>query len=369
VKIEGNIPLVDLRAQYQGIQAEIDAAIGRVLTTCGFVLGDEVAAFERSFADFCGTGHCLGVANGTDALELALEGAGVGRGDEVVTVAHTFIATAEAIVRLGATPVFVDVRSDTLLMDVSKVREALTDRTKAIVPVHLYGQCVDMDPLLALAAERNLVVVEDACQAHGATYRGRKAGSMGLAAAFSFYPGKNLGAYGDAGAVTTSDDRLAGWIRQARNHGRLTKYTHEFAGRNSRMAGLQGAVLAVKLAHLSDWNARRRYLAQGLKSRLDGDSRVHPVAEAGYGDPVYHLFVVQVDDRDGVVGRLQQAGIEAGVHYPVPLHRQPAFAGHAALNLPVTEAAAGRILSLPLWPEMNQAHLDRLAEALKQALG
>ena len=363
------IPLVDLHAQYRSIQGEVDEAFARVLGNCSFILGEEVQAFEVAFAEFCGASHCVGVANGTDALELALEGLGVGPGDEVVTVAHTFIATAEAILRVGAVPVFIDVRPDTLLMDPALIEGALTARTKAILPVHLYGQCVDMDPILDIAKLRSLVVIEDACQAHGATYKGRRAGSLGDAAAFSFYPGKNLGAYGDAGAVTTSSDLLAEWLRKARNHGRQTKYTHEFSGRNSRMAGLQGAVLSLKLRHLLGWNARRRALAAELVQRLVSMPSVMPVALAPMNESAHHLFVLQVENRDDVLAHLHQAGVEAGVHYPVPLHRQPALQHLSCKDLPVTEAAATRILSLPLWPEMTESHMDDLVAALRQAVG
>jgi dTDP-4-amino-4,6-dideoxygalactose transaminase len=363
------IPLVDLHAQYHSIKGEIDEAVSRVLGDCSFILGTEVQAFETGFAAFCGANHCIGVANGTDALELALEGLGVGPGDEVITVAHTFIATAEAILRVGAVPVFIDVKPDTLLMDPALIEGALTPRSKAILPVHLYGQCVDMDPIMEIARGRHLVVIEDACQAHGATYKGRTAGSLGDAAAFSFYPGKNLGAYGDAGAVTTSSDPLANWLRKARNHGRQTKYLHEFSGRNSRMAGLQGAVLSVKLRHLTAWNARRRALASELLRRLAPMPGVVPVSLAPTGESAHHLFVLQVDDRDQVLAHLQKAGIEAGIHYPVPLHRQPALQHLSSQDLPVTDAAAARILSLPLWPEMTEAHLDDLVAALGQAVG
>ena len=255
------IPLVDLKAQYLDLKADIDAAMSRVIDGTCFILGPEAKAFESEFARFCDVDHCVGCGNGTDALFLALKGLGVGPGDEVVTVSFTFIATAEAITMTGATPVFVDVCQDTLLMDPSKMEKAITPKTKAIVPVHLYGQTADMGAILAIAKKHGLLVVEDAAQAHGARFKGRRAGSMGHAAAFSFYPGKNLGAYGDAGAVVTSNERLAGWLRMARDHGRTSKYEHEFEAQSSRLDGLQAAILRAKLPHLDRWNARRREIA------------------------------------------------------------------------------------------------------------
>lgn len=359
------IPLVDLQAQYRSLKPAMDAAIQGVIDATSFVLGPTVEAFERDFAAFCRVDHCVAVGNGTDATVLALEALGVGRGDEVITVAHTFIATAEGISELGAVPVFVDVRPDSLLMDVSKVEAAITPRTKAILPVHLYGQTVDMDPLLELARARGLKVMEDACQAHGAEYKGRRAGSMGDAATFSFYPGKNLGAYGDAGAVVTRHAPVADLVRRKRNHGRATKYTHDLVGRNSRMDGLQGAVLGVKLPHLDAWNELRRRRAATYDELL-APFGVRRVATQEGCLPVFHLYVVRVADRDRVLDRLKAAGIEGGVHYPVPLHLQKAYEhlGLKAGALPVTEKAATEILSLPLWPEMDPAVQRTVVEAL-----
>jgi dTDP-4-amino-4,6-dideoxygalactose transaminase len=362
---EAKIPLVDLKTQYLSLKPEIDAVIQGVLDSASFILGPHVEAFETAFAAYCSVKHCVGMGNGTDATVLALESLGVGRGDEVITVAHTFIATAEGISELGALPVFVDIRPDTLLMDVSKIEAAITPRTKAILPVHLYGQTVDMDPLLEIAKRHGLRVVEDACQAHGAEYKGRRAGSMGDAATFSFYPGKNLGAYGDAGAVVTNHSEVADWIRRKRNHGRATKYTHDFIGRNSRMDALQGAVLNVKLPHLDEWNAKRRELA----ARYDFLLAPMGIKAIGIQEgcvPVHHLYVIRTSDRDKVQSRLAERGIEAGIHYPVPLHRQKAYF-HLAIPegcLPVTETAAAEILSLPLWPEMAFSDQDRVVEAL-----
>jgi dTDP-4-amino-4,6-dideoxygalactose transaminase len=355
------IPLVDLKAQYQALRPEIDEAIGRVIDRTSFILGEEVERFEAEFAAYCGVAHAVGCANGTDALTLALQAVGVRPGDEVVTVAHTFIATAEAIGAVGARPVFVDVLPGTLLMDPSLLERAITPRTRAILPVHLYGQMVDMDAVMAVARRRGLKVVEDAAQAHGARHRGRRAGSIGDAAAFSFYPGKNLGAYGDAGAVVTNDPAVAGWVAKARNHGRATKYEHDFEGRNSRMDGLQGAVLRVKLRRLDGWNERRRELARKYDARLAGTG-AKPVEVAAGAEPVHHLYVVETSDRDAALARLAAAGIEGGIHYPVPLHVQKAYAhvGLARGSLPVTERAAARILSLPLYPEMPAEAVDEI---------
>ena len=355
-----SIPLVDLKAQYQSIQPEIDAAIRRVVESANFIQGPEVAAFEEAFAAFCGVPYFRGVSSGTDAIEQALMALGIQAGDEVITTPHTFIATTEAICSVGAVPVFIDIDASTLLMDVTRIEAALTPRTRAIVPVHLYGQMVDMDPLMALARSRGLKVVEDCAQAHGATYRGRRAGSIGDAGAFSFYPGKNLGAFGDAGGVTCRDRAVADRITQARNHGRLTKYTHEFSARNARMDGLQGAVLAVKLVHLEAWTSRRRALAARYRECLAGVQEVRPVGSHGMGEEVYHLFVVRVPKRDAILARLQERGIEAGIHYPVPLHLQPAYSSMqlGAGSFPVCEAAAAEILSLPIYPEMTENDQD-----------
>ncbi len=368
--VPATIPLVDLQGQYLAIREEIDAAIARVLARASFILGEEVAAFEEEFAAYCGARWCVACANGTDALELALEAVGVGPGDEVITVAHTFIATAEAITSRGATPVFVDVRDDTLLMDVEAVERAVTARTRAVVPVHLYGQTVEMAPLLALARRHGLKVVEDAAQAHGARTEGRSAGALGDAAAFSFYPGKNLGAYGDAGAVVTSDAAVAGRMRQARDHGRSSKYEHDFPGRNSRMDGLQGAVLRVKLGHLESWNRTRRELAARYDRLLAGVPGVRTVTVAAGCEPACHLYVVRVPERDRVLAALRERGIQAGVHYPVPLHRQRAYAdlGLVAGDLPITERAAAEVLSLPLYAPMEPALVDRSAAALVAAV-
>jgi dTDP-4-amino-4,6-dideoxygalactose transaminase len=364
------VPLVDLHAQYASIKDEIDAAIGRTIDSAAFILGPEVEAFESEFAAFCEAGHCVACGNGTDALELVFKAFGIGPGDEVITVAHTFIATTEAISAVGARPVFVDVRPDTLLMNVGLIEQAITARTKAVLPVHLYGQPVDMDPLLVLARRHGLKVIEDAAQAHGARYGGRSAGTLGDAATFSFYPGKNLGAYGDAGAVVTNQTAIAEFIRKARNHGRAQKYEHDFEGRNSRMDGLQGAVLRVKLRHLDAWNRRRRELASLLDRSFAG-TRIRPVAAAPVAEPVYHLYVVRVPRRDEVAAELRRRGIEAGIHYPLSLHLQKAYSylGVSGGSLPVTEQAAGEVLSLPLYPEMSDGLALQCSAVLQEVVG
>ncbi|WP_428261292.1 DegT/DnrJ/EryC1/StrS family aminotransferase [Haliangium sp.] len=364
-----DIPLVDLKAQYREIRGEIDAAIRRVVDSAWFVGGDEVAGFERELAAYCEVAEAVACGSGTDALALALRGLGVGPGDEVVTVAHTFIATVAAIAAVGARPVFVDVCADTLVMDPDHLDEVVTARTRAIVPVHLYGQVADMDPIREVAARRGLAVLEDAAQAHGARYRGRRAGSLGVAAGLSFYPGKNLGAYGDAGAVVTGDAALAARVRRLRDHGRVGKYEHAELAGNSRMDAIQAAVLRVKLAHLEVWNQRRRALAAAYDAALAEVAEVRPVATGPAREHVYHLYVVRTPRRDHVLHRLRRAGVGAGIHYPIPCHRQaPVQALVGEVSLPVTEAAAAEILSLPIYPELPPeapAHIARIvADAL-----
>ena len=364
------VPLVDLAAQYQAIKGDIDAAIARVIANTSFILGPEVQAFEEAFAAYCRVGSCVGCGNGTDAVSLALQGLGVRPGDEVITVSFTFIASAEAITAIGAKPVFVDVCPNTLVMDVSKVEAAITPQTSAILPVHLYGQVVDMDSLLEIACHYGLKVVEDAAQAHGALYKGRRAGSMGDAAAFSFYPGKNLGAYGDAGAVVTNDPGVADWVAKARNHGRAAKYEHEFEARNSRMDGVQGAILNTKLDHLDTWNENRRKLAAEYDRLLADIPGVTPVSVDPRCQSVYHLYVVRVSDRDAVLSRLHKAGVEAGIHYPIPLHLQKAYAYLDPREgaLPVTDTVAAEVLSLPLYPELDFDTVQMCSNRLRECL-
>jgi dTDP-4-amino-4,6-dideoxygalactose transaminase len=359
------IDLANLAAAHAELQPELGQAIAAILGSSHFILGPEVAAFESEFAAACGVEHAIGVGNGTDALELALWAVGVGPGDEVITVANTFTATAEAIVRCGAVPRFVDVDPDTLLIDVAATEKAITPLTRAIVPVHLFGSCADMPRLMRLAWQHRLRVVEDCAQAHLATIAQGHAGSFGDAGTFSFYPGKNLGACGDAGAVVTRDGEVADRIRRARDHGRMSKYEHEFVGRNSRMDAIQAAVLRIKLRHLAGWTQRRREIADFFRQAFAASDCISVVQEPDGVAAVYHLFVVQVDNRDQVRKTLARQQVLTGVHYPVPLHHQLAFRGivDPSLQLPVTELAARRIVSLPLHPQMSDDEVRRVVDA------
>jgi dTDP-4-amino-4,6-dideoxygalactose transaminase len=366
-----HVPLVDLRVQHREIADEIARGFADVLESGAFILGEPVRVFEEAFARFCGVRHCVGVANGTDALELALRALGVGAGAEVVLPANTFVATAAAVVRAGATPVLVDCDPTTHLIDVAQVAHRLGPRTRAVIPVHLYGQVAPMEELASLAARAGVVLVEDAAQAQGATRHGRAAGAFGAAAGTSFYPGKNLGAYGDGGAVLTDADELARKVRALRNYGSEVKYHHPELGFNSRLDTLQAVVLSAKLARLAAWNAARREAARAydaLLARVPGVTR--PVTLAG-NEHVWHLYVVRVPGRDRVLERLHAAGVGAGVHYPVPIHLQPAFAGlgHRRGEFPATEAAAAEVLSLPIFPGITRAQQEHVAGALVAALG
>ena len=359
------IPLVDLREQLQGIRPEIEAALGRVLDSGQFVLGDEVAAFEREFASFCGGGEAIAVNSGTSALHLALLAAGIGPGDEVITVPFTFVATVSAIVYAGATPRFVDVEPVHFTIDPAALEAAITPRTRAVVPVHLYGQPADMAPLLEVARRHGLVVIEDAAQAHGAEYHGRRCGSLGDIAAFSFYPGKNLGAYGEGGAVVTSNPQYAETMRMLRDWGQAKKYEHRLKGFNYRMDGFQGAILRVKLVHLERWTEARRSRA-ALYGRLLSDSSLRPPAERAGCRHVYHVYTIRVTDREGTQTRLRERGIGTGIHYPIPVHLQPAHAdlGYVAGDFPASEQAAAEVLSLPMFPELTDAEVETVAAAV-----
>lgn len=359
------VPFVDLSAQYASIKEEVNQAIAGVLERTDFILGRDVERFEAEFASFCGADYAVGVDSGTSALELALRALGVGPGDEVITAANTFIATALAISFTGATPVLVDVDPHTYTVDAAALKEAITPRTKAIVPVHLYGQPTDMDPILELAEQHALAVVEDACQAHGATYKGRRAGSLGHAAAFSFYPGKNLGAYGDAGAVVTNDAKVAESLKMLRNYGSAKKYHHETLGFNRRLDTLQAAVLRVKLRYLDAWSDARREHAALYTQLLEG-SVVTPT-RAAYASPVYHLYVVRVQERERFQAHLSNQGISTGIHYPVPVHLQPAYEdlGYKRGDFPITERYAQEIVSLPMYPELTPSLITRVADAVK----
>jgi len=358
------VPYLDLKAQYQSIKPEIDAAIARVLDSCQFVLGSEVAGFEQEFATYCGAAECIALNSGTSALHLALLAAGVGTGDEVITVPFTFVASVAAIIYAGARPVLVDIDPRSFTMDPAAIEAAITPRTKAILPVHLYGQPADMDPIMEVARRHRLVVIEDAAQAHGAKYKGRPAGSIGDMACFSFYPGKNLGAYGEGGAVTTSNDEYARTIRMSRDWGQDRKYHHVLRGYNYRMEGLQGAILRVKLRHLESWTEARRTIAAKYNEFLADSELVLP-SEMPWARHVYHAYTLRADERDALQAALQEKGIQTGIHYPVPVHLQPAYAELVhTLALPQSEKAAAEVLSLPLFPELTNDQIQRVATAL-----
>lgn len=365
-----SIPLVDLRAQHQQVAEEIEAGWRAVLDRTAFVLGDEVRAFEEAFAGYSEVAHCVGVANGTDALELALRAVGVGSGDEVILPANTFMATALAVLRAGARPVLVDVDATTYLIDPDRVAAAIGPRTRALMPVHLFGQVCRMEGLAPLAAEAGLVVVEDAAQAQGARRHGRTAGGFGVVAGTSFYPGKNLGAYGDAGAVLTDDAEVAQRIRALRNYGSETKYHHPVVGFNSRLDTLQAVVLNVKLRHLERWNQARREAAIRYEELLADLWGVQlPTVDQG-NEAIWHLYVVRVPRRDEVLATLHEHGIGAGIHYPVPVHLQGACAdlGYRRGDFPVTEEAADQIVSLPMFAEITAEQQEQVAEVLRKAL-
>lgn len=361
------VPFVDLKAQHDSLRVEIFEAITNVIDTSAFIMGPAIKELEANFAEFCGCKHVIGCSSGTSALNLALWAIGIGPGDEVITIPHTFIATTEAISVRGAKPVFVDIDPATYTMDVSKLEAAITPNTKAVIPVHLYGHPTDMDPLLAIAKKHGLKVVEDCAQSHGAEYKGKRVGTMGDIGCFSFFPGKNMGAMGDAGAATTNSDELATRLNKLRNHGRLGKYEHEMVGYNERLDNLQAAILNVKLPHLNDWNALRRKHAAGYAEALAGAGVGLP-AVAPNCTHVYHLYVIRHPDRDALQKRLKEKGIATGVHYPLPLHLQPAYSdlGHKEGEFPVTEKAAREILSLPMYPEMTAEMVAEVAEAIKE---
>jgi dTDP-4-amino-4,6-dideoxygalactose transaminase len=358
------IPFVDLKAQYQSIKPEVNAAIQGILDSCQFTLGSEVAAFEQEFADYSQAKHGIGVNTGTSALHMALLAAGVGRGDEVITVPFTFVATVSAIDYTGATPVFVDIDPQTFTMDVKQLEAAITPKTKAIIPVHLYGQCADMDPILEIAKRHGLIVIEDAAQAHGAEYKGRRAGSMGDMGCFSFYPGKNLGAYGEAGMVTTDNPEFARTIRMLRDWGAEKKYHHVLKGYNFRMEGIQGAVLRVKLRYLEGWTEGRRAAATHYDRLLAGSGIPTPKAMA-HNRHVYHIYAIRTAHRQAWQDALLAQGVQSGIHYPTPVHLLPAFAdlGHRAGQFPQSEQAANEVLSLPMFPELTQVQCEEVVQA------
>ena len=362
------IPLLDLKAEYQEIKPEVDEAINRVVNSAHFILGEEVENFEREFASFADAEHAIGVGSGTDALLLALLALDIGPGDEVITTPMTFIATAEAISLRGARPVFVDVNLDTHNIDPAHIERAITPRTKAVIPVHLHGQPAEMDPILDVARGHGLAVIEDAAQAHGAQYKDRKVGTLADLACFSFYPGKNIGAYGDAGLITTNDPGLAHKVRLLRDHGRTSKYEHELLGFNWRIDALQAAILRVKLSHLAGWNQQRQRIASQYDMLLQGAALHTPIVPQGI-KPVWHHYAIGVQNRDAVQKRLKDEGIETGVHYPIPLHLQPAYKllGHNAGDFPNAEQVAQTTLSLPMYPSLVNDQLQFVAEVLMDA--
>ena len=361
-----HIPFLDLKAQHDSMREELETAIREVIDSNAFAGGPFVAKFEQEFAAFCGVASAVGVGNGTDALWLTLLGLGIRAGDEVITVPMTFMATAEAISYCGAKPVFVDIDERTYTLDPDLLERAITPRTKAIIPVHLFGQTADMDSILESARRRGLPVIEDACQAHGAEFRGRQAGSMGTAGCFSFYPGKNLGALGEAGAVVTNNEELRIKIQMLRDHGQAKKYHHALIGWNARMDGIQGAALRVKLKHLARGNQARRANARVYDQHLAEIEEVILPTEADYARHVYHLYVVRVQDRDRILQTMANRGIACGIHYPIPVHLQEAyrFLGHQKGSFPVAERCADEFLSLPMYPELTQTQLGAVVHEL-----
>ncbi len=366
------IPLLDLQAQYRELQSELDQVWSETMSSAGFIGGPKVKALEAAMAEYCGTEYAVACGNGTDALFLILAAMGIGKGDEVITTPFTFFATAEAIAHVGATPVFVDIEPGTYNMDVTKLEAAITDRTKAIMPVHIFGQCVDMDPLLEIAERHELAVIEDACQAIGATYKGRKAGGIGHAAAFSFFPSKNLGCAGDGGCITTNDGDLAARAKKLASHGTTVKYYHDALGVNSRLDALQAGILLVKLPHLDRWNAQRRAGAEVYAELLaDATGLELPVAR-DFGDSVYHLYVVKAETAEAaerIMGAMKDAGIGTALYYPLCLHEQEAFAkvqGFEKPSLPVAESCDARTFALPCFPGITR---EQQAEVARVVLG
>jgi dTDP-4-amino-4,6-dideoxygalactose transaminase len=363
-----NVPFLDLKAQFRQIEHEVLPMVKGAMENAAFIGGPQVSGFEAEFASFCESAYCVGVNSGTDALRFALLASGVGPGDEVITVPHTFIATTEAISQVGAKPVFVDIDPKTYNINVAKIPAAITRRSKAVIPVHLYGQPADMDPIIDIARENNLVVIEDACQAHGALYKGRKAGSMGLAGCFSFYPGKNLGAYGEGGAVVTQNEKIANRIRMIRDHGQAKKYYHDLEGYNGRLDAIQAGILRIKLRRLEAWNQARKQNAKYYDELLSRIPGVTIPFKAEQAIPVYHLYVILVDDRDGLQKYLGEKGIGTGLHYPVPLHLQKAYSGHGYKegDFPVTESVASRLLSLPMFAELTKEQIEYVANNIEE---
>lgn len=365
------VPFLNLRAQYESLKSELLDRIIQAIESTAFISGPFVSAFEKEFADYCNCKYAIGVGSGTEALWLALTALNIGPGDEVITVPNTFIATAEAISQTGATPIFVDVDEKTYTMDPRKLRHAITARTKAILPVHLYGQMADMDEIMTIANKNDLFVIEDACQAHGAEYNGRRAGSIGHAGCFSFYPGKNLGAYGDAGAVVTNNAKLAEHVLRLRDHGQMVKYEHQLIGWNARMDEIQGAVLSVKLKYLEKWNESRRKVAEFYNSFLHDVREITLPVEAPYARHVYHIYAARTAKRDSLIEYLGKQSIQCGIHYPIPIHFQQAYA-HLKIQrgaFPIAEKVSEEVVSLPMCPELNRQQLEKVVSDIRQFFG
>ena len=364
------VPYFDLTAQYRDLRDEIRDAIDRVCSKAGFILGEEVERFEQAFAKYCGVKHCVGLNSGTSALHLAMLAAGIGPGDEVITTANTFIATVEAIIYTGATPVFADIDPATANIDPEKIEQAITKRTRAVIPVHLYGRPANLEAITRMASDHGFLIIEDACQAHGASFQGKRVGGFGHSAAFSFYPGKNLGAYGEGGALTTNDDEVAKLARALRSHGETVRYVHKYVGYNYRMDGFQAAVLNVKLKHLDEWTSKRQAFSS-LYGELLADALVDLPQDSPEAECVYHLFVAYVEDRDRVRAALQERGVQTAVHYPKPVHLQEGLEhlGYKEGSLPNTERACQRVMSMPLFPEMTVEQVRHAASSLREIVG
>ncbi|WP_286883306.1 DegT/DnrJ/EryC1/StrS family aminotransferase [Aneurinibacillus sp. UBA3580] len=365
-KVAKQIPLLDLKAQYQTIKEEIKAAIDEVLESGNYIMGPAVKKFEESLAEYCGVKYAIGVANGTDALLLTLDALGIGPGDEVITTPFTFFASAEVISQVGATPVFVDIEPDTYNLDVTKLEAAITSKTKAIIPVHIFGQPTDMDEIMEIANKYNVYVIEDACQAIGATYKGKKIGSIGTAGCFSFFPTKNLGGYGDGGIIVTNDEELARKVQILRVHGSYPKYYHSMIGYNSRLDALQAATLQIKLKYIDQWNQKRREKADFYNQSLKDLSIQLPFIKTGR-EAVYHLYIIQTEYRDELIQYLKENGISSGIYYPVPLHRQEVYAelDYTEGSLPESEKAALGTLALPLYPELTTEDQEYVISVVK----
>lgn len=361
------IPFVDLKSQYESIKEEIQETINKVISSSAFIGGSFLEQFETNYAKFCEVENCIGVGNGTDAIFIALKSLGLGQGDEVITAANSFIATSEAISSTGAKVVFCDVDENTFNIDTDLIEDKITGRTKAIVPVHLYGQPADMDKIMEIAKKYGLPVVEDCAQAHGARYKGKRVGTFGDVGCFSFYPGKNLGAYGDGGAIVTNNKVLADKMRMYANHGRSEKYNHEFEGVNSRLDGIQAAILDTKLNHLEDWLKRRNNNARLYNSKLEGIKEAIPPVISDEWDHIFHLYVIRVENREKLMDYLKGKGISVGIHYPIALPNLTAYKylGHKPDDFPISSKLQGEILSLPMYPELSEPQIDYIVDSIK----